>query len=246
MLLACEAKSKAFEWIWTALPQLQAYVATVQTGVNPGGAGLIVTALQTHFRLDSAQAVDMTFLQPIVTNLVNIERYLHRAPELFKFATLAECEAGGMILFQIGPDGHFVTDATGNKVPVVDAEGNHVPAGAAFTGFNTGTTITPSFAQKGEACRAAQIIHEAGHFVDADNDGPKDIPEWYVTQPTATALGLAFQGDRDDIEARYDQMPPERARHNPSSYVSFCAHIRYLSDVRYGELRQDPVPGVPF
>jgi hypothetical protein len=244
MLLACEAKSKAFEWVWAALPQLQAYVTSIRNGINPGGATAIVTALQTHFRLDSAQAADVTFLEPIQSNLEKIEKYLQRAPELIKFATLAQCQADSRIEFQKDGSGNFLLDHEGKKIPQKDADGNVIPDCAAYTGFNAGTRITPDYSKKGEACRAAQLIHEAGHFVDNDNGGPKDIPEWYVTPATATALGLVFQGNRSDIGSRYDEMTPDLARHNPSSYAAFCQHIRYTSDTRYGEDRQDPLPGL--
>jgi hypothetical protein len=243
MLLACDAKSKAFEWIWFALPQLQAYVTAVQSGVTPAGAGTVIAALQTHFRLSTTEAADVNFLNPILKNLENIEKYLHRAPELYRYADHAQCDADGMVMFQTDATGQPVLDAAGNKIKLHDAEGRVVPAGAAYTTFNTRTSITPDFLKKGEACRAAQLIHEGGHFVDATP--PKgDIPEWYVTQPTATAFGFTFQPTRDDFVARYDEMTATQALHNPSSYSGFCQHIRYSQDTRYGELRQNPLPGL--
>jgi hypothetical protein len=242
MLLACEAKSKAFEWVWAALPQLQTYVASVQAGVTPPTAGNVVTALQTHFRLDATEVANAALLQPILANLQAIERYLHRAPELILYADYAQCQADGNIEFQKDTSGNFLLDHNGNKIPQTDSEGNLVPNGAAYTSHGIRTRITPLYRDKGEACRAAQLIHEGGHFVDIGGDAPRDIPEWYVTQPAATALGLTFQPDIPGKVSRYDQMTKEVAQHNPSSYAAFCQQLRYNGhDTRYGEARQFPI-----
>jgi hypothetical protein len=66
-----------------------------------------------------------------------------------------------------------------------------------------------------------------------------------VTAGSAAALGLPFQPEIkvEEIAVRYDAMPLDMAIHNPSSYAAFAQHARYRADTRYGELRQEPLPG---
>jgi hypothetical protein len=57
------------------------------------------------------------------------------------------------------------------------------------------------------------VLHEPVHYVDC-LAGPNN--------------------DHYEHGAAYDQLTPQQAIHNPSSYVAFAQHVFYKKDVRYG------------
>lgn len=229
LLLAGEAKSKAFTWLWPTVAVLEAYKAALIGGTPFGDEGFVQGALNTHFKfpLGLTGAAMVAKLDRILPNYHAIVIALNRAPEIFRFQTPAENQAANP------------------KFATVDADGNLKPTVAAYTFFSASINFTELYASKGQACRAAQIIHEATHFVDANNLRPNDIPEWYVTDAAADALGLSREMDIDvaEVAVRYDLMAEDIAVHNPSSYSSFAQQVVYRTDTRYGEARQDPIPG---
>lgn len=243
-LKAGEAKSKAFEWLWAAKLQLDSYIDATKHHLPYLGVDLMHNALRTHFRL--ADPNNVPDLDAIAANLTKIELALHRPPTIFRYRNDEECRQDGCVIYRRNPNGSFQLDPAGNKIPDLDELGRLQPAFAAYARFDDSINFTRIFPLRGAPCSAAQIIHEATHFIDNNNDRPNDIPEWYVTDPVADTLGLPHQENQDpaEIGMRYDRMTAAVAMHNPSSYASFSQHLRYLTDTRYGEARQNPLPGL--
>lgn len=246
LLFASEAKSKAFEWLWTAIAQLEAYRTALTTGVPYLDETFLQTALQTHFRFPAglSGATLVNHIDLILPTFTKLRDALGRAPAIFRYRNEQENVADGRYEAQRDAAGNPILDGAGLPIPALDADGNPQPDSAAYTSFNGNINFTKLYPSRGIACRAAQVIHEAVHYVDSQNAQPNDIPEWYVTAGSAAVLGLFFPPDANPtvIAVRYDAMP--LAIHNPSSYTAFSQHLRYRTDTRYGELRQQPLPGL--
>ena len=246
LLLAGEAKSKAFEWLWAAIPQLEAYRGALQSSTSYPDAPFMDSTLNIHFRIDPAwgNETKIGHLNTILDNFYKVRDSLHRAPDIFKHAIEDEYpEMAGIIIIEQNPDGSPRLDGAGNVIPIRDEQGRKQPDTAAYTSFGSSITFTKMYATKGPACRASQIIHEVIHYVDNASVAANDIPEWYVTDLTAGLLGLPTASDMP-VTFRYDLMTVDVSIHNPSSYASFAQHIRYRFDTRYGERRQEPIPGL--
>ena len=83
--------------------------------------------------------------------------------------------------------------------------------------------------------RAASVLHESVHVIDKlSGSSATHIPEWYVTEETAHALGLPHQPDNPHLDTRYDLMTTSNALHNPSSYAAFAQHVAIGTDTRFG------------
>ena len=243
LLLAGQAKTKVFEWLWSVIPQVVAYRGAVALGLPYLDAPLMQSALVTHFRLLDPE--DLVRIDFILTRLQAIEQKLHNAPDIYASATDEELKQAERVVYKRDATDKIILDANGKKMEVLGPDGRVQPDCAAYTSFGGRTVFTRAYPTKGVACRVAQIIHEMGHYLDNQADQYRDVPEWYVTLPTATLLGIPFQDD-SNIISRYDEMDQDVAIHNPSSYAAFLAHVRYRQDVRYGELVQNPVPGLVF
>jgi hypothetical protein len=88
--------------------------------------------------------------------------------------------------------------------------------------------------------RAASVLHEAVHVFDPESGEPSThIPEWYVTDAAADALGLGHEPNHADLATRYDLMSTADALHNPSAYAAFAQHVAIGSDTRFGEGHHD-------
>jgi hypothetical protein len=88
--------------------------------------------------------------------------------------------------------------------------------------------------------RAASVLHESVHVIDKlGGSSATHIPEWYVTDAAADALGLPHQPDNPDLDTRYDHMTKRNALHNPSSYAAFAQHVAIGTDTRFGEGHHD-------
>jgi hypothetical protein len=117
----------------------------------------------------------------------------------------------------------------------------------AYTFLGRNMNFTEHFAERRRMARAAIVLHEAVHFTDATSGTRTatgalaiDIPEWYVSDAQANALGLPVQPNRDDLAVRYDAMNTTQAVHNPSAYAAFAQHIAIGSDTRFGDANQGP------
>jgi hypothetical protein len=208
-LLAGKAKAKAFEWLWAALPQLQAYAVCLKGGLAYPNASLLETALGTHFHIAASwsAAQKRPWVDQIIAGFQGIQNILNNSANYLQFRTPAEAAADG-------------------------CSGIHayVMSGKLY--------LTELYPTHGPLCRAAELMHESVHIFDSQS-GARDIhiPEWYVTQPVAQALGLTYQDDPEmarNFATRYDLMTVDKAVHNPSSYVAFAQLLCYGRDTRFG------------
>jgi len=94
----------------------------------------------------------------------------------------------------------------------LDKWGNPYPA---YTFYQRKICFSNTFLNiHGPLCRAAMVLHEPFHYVDIEATSANEV---YEHSP------------------EYDYaMTPYQALHNPSSYVSFCQHVYYWQDRRYG------------
>jgi len=88
--------------------------------------------------------------------------------------------------------------------------------------------------------RAVSVLHESVHVIDnLSGSSATHIPEWYVTDETAHALGLPKVPDIPGLDTRYDLMTTSNALHNESSYAAFAQHVAIGTDTRFGEGHHD-------
>jgi hypothetical protein len=226
LMLAGIAKSTSFGWLWAALPQLTAYGLWLQTGAPfPFDVNRLESALATHFHVDKSwpAATKLAWVNQILTGFQSIEGILHRSPEIFQYRSDDEALADGMV----------VKDRTTGQ-PILDASGRLQPFHA-YGSLNGKISFTRLFPTHGPLCRAAEVTHETVHIFDgASGSSDTHIPEWYVTDGQADALGLARQPNMLAFATRYDLMAVDKAVHNPSAYAAFAQHIFYQSDKRFG------------
>lgn len=215
LLLAGKAKSQSLGWLWTARAQLAAYIANLDLGTPyPFNASLMQQALATHFHIAPGQSAAQKSAQAkqVLATFASVEGIYHQSTTRLRYRNDTEAEA----------DGRW--DAA-----------SATPDTAAYASFQGKISLTRLFPTYGPLCRAAQFLHETVHVVDNQSgSATTHIPEWYVTEPEATRLGLTFAGDHPDLAQRYDAMPFSDAVHNPSSYAAFAQHLFYGSDTRYG------------
>ncbi len=83
----------------------------------------------------------------------------------------------------------------------------------AYAFFNHSVNFTETFLKFGPLSRAAMVLHEPLHYVDALGTAANDFYEH----------GIPYGG-----------ITPQQAIHNPSSYVAFAQHVFYRKDVQYG------------
>ena len=101
--------------------------------------------------------------------------------------------------------------------------GENVPP--AYALFGQGVWFTPRFLSFGPMCRAAMVLHESVHVIDAISGEPAiHVSEW--------------------DEPRFSAQSIEESLHNPSAYASFAAQVGvnavdWPREVRYGAGRPD-------
>ena len=88
--------------------------------------------------------------------------------------------------------------------------------GAVVTDPTTGLPDPETGPGFGPLCRAAMVLHECVHYVDVLANNANDVVEHPFGNPA------------------YANLTPDRACHNPSSYVCFGQHVTEGSDVRFG------------
>ncbi|HEY7308924.1 MAG TPA: hypothetical protein VH643_06095 [Gemmataceae bacterium] len=218
LLLAGKAKAKALVWIQAARDRLNDFVAGALTG---NALTLLNAALQIHFHIDPAlpQPAKLPFVNRIRATYDSVVTTLNGSATRFRFRTAAEANS----------------DLTG---------GSGFPA---YTFFGKTMNFTEHFAERRRLQRAAIVLHEGVHVTDSQsaNRSPSgalliDIPEWYVTDPEATRLGLPTQANRSDLAVRYNNMTTSDAVHNPSAYAAFAQHVAIGSDTRFGDGKSGP------
>lgn len=213
LLCAGKAKAQALVWLQSARMQLLAYIAFLSGVPYPFNQSLMETALSTHFHINPGLPASskLPTLSQIVSGYNSIEATLSRSPTIFRYRTDAEAIADGS--------------------PDIDS---------AYTFFNGTINFTRNFPGRGPLNRAASVMHECVHvFDDQSGNANTHIPEWYVTDAAAAALGLPTQPNDPNLATRYDLMTTANALHNPSSYAAFAQHIHYGSDTRFGEGHHD-------
>jgi hypothetical protein len=170
------------------------------------------TALQTHFSRPTSMpsAVRLPKLKSIKAQLDASAAALSRLHTILQFHDDGEVKA--------------------NDPKYVEADGR--AKFRAYTSHNTGMFITSAFPRgTGPLFRAAILVHESIHFVDAAADCMHDSPEWY----TSGRPRLTCDDARTQQVEYYDRLSADVALHNPSSYSAFSQHIFYNADERFGD-----------
>jgi len=184
-------KPQSVAWAMAAQAMLAFYdVLKLKQTLDPlGDKAFIKSALDTHFHLNKLPALEAQFLTSIKFNYTRVVGALASSATIFRSRSKAEA---------VSDKG--VDKKTGIPYP-------------AYTFFNQSINFTESFAQFGPLCRAAMVLHEPVHYVDALANDKNDF---YEHGP------------------EYAQLTPQQAIHNASSYVAFAQHVFYRKDVRYG------------
>lgn len=184
-------KATSMLWAMNAATMLAFYnvLKMNPVAVDPlGDLTLIRKALNTHFHLDKTPTLEILFLGSIKYNYDRVISALSASSTIFRYRTDAEASAD----------------------KGVDKNGVPYPA---YAFFNHSVNFTQTFLKFGPLCRAAMVLHEPIHYVDALASAANDFYEH----------GAAYAG-----------ITPQQAIHNPSSYVAFAQHVFYRQDVRYG------------
>lgn len=184
-------KPQSVAWAMAAQAMLAFYevLKLKQTPDPLDDRALIESALNTHFHLNKLPALESLFLSSIKFNYTRVLAALASSAAIFRSRNNAEAVS----------DGGF-DKKTGAVYP-------------AYTFFNQSVNFTESFPKFGPLCRAAMVLHEPVHYVDALANNNNDFYE---------------HGEQ------YAHLTPQQAIHNPSSYVAFAQHVFYRKDVRYG------------
>jgi hypothetical protein len=146
------AKSKAIEWAFAALSQLETYHSAVKIGMQDRllNKVLIETALNVHFHVSSAQV--RVYVPTISQTYQKVLNTLNNSSNIFRYRTNAEAVAD----------------------QGVDSSGVSYPA---YTFYNNSINFTSSFPRFGSLCQAAMVLHEPVHYVDSKADGTHDFYE---------------------------------------------------------------------
>ncbi len=195
--LALEARPIALAWIAAASDALHGYVGKKATFGRPDE--LVVAALATSFSLPPSR-----FPLRGAATAARIAATFVRARRVIEDDTL---------LFDVADE-----DATRLFPP-------GTPLPPAYALFDRGVYFTSAFVRFGPMCRAAMLVHESIHVIDALSGSPEaHVSEW--------------------DEPRFSAQSLDDSLHNPSAYASFAAQVyeRALAwpvTVRYGAGRPD-------
>lgn len=218
LLLAAQAREVAVSWLDDAANQLGFYIAQRDTGVpSPFDTGLMEAALSTHFHLPTSMnpARWTALARQVQTRLVELRTTL---------ADLAN-------RVQFHDDG----EVKHNNASYVNPDGS--PKYRAYTAFGGPITLTSRFVlmTDDQFSAAAVLIHEAGHLLDDQATVERDCPEWYVTRQPPLTVTVQRGGVLVEVVVPfYDNLQPEDAVHNPSSYSAFSQHVHFAVDRRLG------------
>lgn len=210
-LLAAEARAVALEWITDSRNQLESYIAELSTGTpSPYDTALMGAALLTHFHIPASMptAAKIGRLQAIHAVLDRIEDRLTKLSNYLIFHDDGEVKLHNPAY--VGPDGR--------------------PNYRAYTPYGDHIYMTSRYLRMSDTqfSAAAVLIHEVVHLIDDQATAVNDSPEWYVSgsAPLTTPSGQTVPF--------YDQLSPDIARHNPSSYNAFSQHVHFTTDRRIG------------
>lgn len=210
LLLAGAAKTQALAWTEAAHLRLSAFLVAASGGASfPFDTAVFDAALATHFHVAATAppSVRAAVVSQILAEFSGVTATLKQSATKFRYRTDAEA-----------------TTVDGNP---------SVPDAYAF--FGGSINFTAGFVARGPLNRAASVLHESVHVIDdLGGSSATHIPEWYVTDPVADALGLARQPDTADFDTRYDLMSAADAQHNPSAYAAFAQHVALGTDTRFG------------
>ena len=198
---------------------ITAIVQLLNSLINPTlapprpNAAVVNDALRLHFRLTPGPAtIGAQRTRPFTTADLNtiLTTYLAIADVL---------RSPGTRFVDAVPDGNPERDPRNHiNAPLIAAEARfqlQITFGPVFRNFDWPRVNTRNqLGRIGDNSRAAVLIHEATHIVDA-RSGEDAIHISEFDRPA------------------YDQQPADLAIHNPSSYASFAAHI---------DLGRDPDP----
>lgn len=195
--LAVAVRPVALAWIAAAEDALRSYIGKKATFGRPDG--LVVAALATNFSLPSSRIP----LRGAVTA-----------------ARIAAMFARARIVIE---DDTLLFDIADEEATRLFPEGTPLPP--AYALFDRGVYFTSAFARFGSMCRAAMLVHESIHVIDAASGAPEaHVSEW--------------------DEPRFSAQSLEDSLHNPSAYASFAAQVHegaltWPVAVRYGAGRPD-------
>ncbi|TCZ53399.1 hypothetical protein [Roseicella aquatilis] len=231
LLATARAKTEALAWLASALPKLHGYADFLKTGVAAPEQALVEASLRAHFHINPASpvAARTASLNAILGMLDRVEATLRASATMFRFRTDTEAVADNGVV--LDPSGHVVLDPSGKPIPHAAYTGPMPPSPA------TRINVTRNFLVRSVRNRVSSLLHEAVHVIDPVSDmdatpNPVHIPEWYVTAPEATKLGLTFVPDNAAFERRYDQMTTANALHNPAAYATLARHLHFRADNR--------------
>lgn len=219
LLLAAEAKTVALSWVSDAHNQLKFYIASLNSGIpSPFNTALMEAALQTHFHVTPSMnsATRMALLVQIEQGMGQIEDALGKLGQIVQFHDDGEVKA--------------------HDASYVEADGS--PNFRAYTGFNDHIYLTSRFVRMcdDQFNAAAVLIHEAVHYIDSQADTAHDSPEWYLTGQPRLKAKVMQGGVEVEVDVEYyDQLTPNAAVHNPSSYNAFSQHVTFGNDRRLGK-----------
>jgi hypothetical protein len=211
LLLAGKAKTQVLAWVEAAQSRLIAFLPFLATGTPfPFDLGVFNAALATHFHVPpgASSSAKAAAVSQVLASFSGVAATLKQSATKFRFRTADEA---------ISQDGN-------TTVP------------AAYSFFAGTINFTTGFVRRGPMNRAASLLHESVHVID-DQSGSSatHIPEWYVTDAAADALGLPRQANNPAFATRYDLMTTSNALHNASSYAAFAQHVANGADTRFGE-----------
>lgn len=185
-----EGKPIALEWIDVAILALRDHLEWLVGGDEPRSKELVVSALAINFSLTPAAASRLA-------TLVHVWRILGTFTRAREVIVHSE---------------RWFFDVSAEEARGVFSAGTPLPP--AYAMFERGVYFTPAFAPHdvttragfGPRCRAAMIVHESVHVVDALSGLPNiHISEWQ--------------------EPAFGAQTIEESVHNPSSYASFSAQV---------------------
>ena len=222
-----DGESNAIHVAWRGLVELLlagkakskalVWIGAAQGALAGAAAGaatqLTLDALGTHFHIDTTAPLDPAVIAQIQANYTAVTDMLGNSATVFRFRTDDEA---------------------------TNIDGVVPPVPRAYSFFAGTTNFTQTFPLRHRMARAAIVLHETVHVVDSASVAAIDIPEWYVTDAEAAALGLPVQPDNPALAIRYDLMSTAQAVHNPSAYAAFAQHVAIGSDTRFGDAQEGP------
>ncbi|MEO6712817.1 MAG: hemopexin repeat-containing protein [Mycobacteriales bacterium] len=216
LLFAGKAKTQAQAWTKAAFEQTTNYLELL-AGTAPFrfNQSVFDTALATHFHVAATAPTSekATTVSRMQAGFSGVSTTLKESPARFRYRTDSEA---------------------------VSLDHSDSPPAAAYVTPDGMISFTTAFARRGPMNRAASVLHEAVHVFDPESGKPTThIPEWYVTDAAADALGLGHEPNHADLATRYDLMSTADALHNPSAYAAFAQHVAIGSDTRFGEGHHD-------